>query len=192
VSLAPSSQKVLAFAGSCRQGSFNHALLQHVIALAAESQPELTFTLISLADYPLPLFNEDVEASDPTPPAIIALKALFAQHDGLLIASPEYNSLPTPLLLNTFSWLSRQAAGEAPYAAFKGKVAALVAASPGGLGGLRALPVVRHGLQNMGVTVVPQVVSVASAQSVLAAPALADPTRGMILTQLAQLSHHLR
>jgi len=192
MSIAPSPKKVLAFAGSCRQGSFNHALLQHVIALASESHPDLTFTLVSLADYPLPLFNEDVEASDPTPPALIALKALFAQHNGLLIASPEYNSLPTPLLLNTLSWLSRQGVGEAPLAAFKGKVAALVGASPGGLGGLRALPVVRHGLQNVGVTVVPQLVSVGSAHTALTAPTLPDPTRAMIVTQLAQLSHHLR
>jgi chromate reductase, NAD(P)H dehydrogenase (quinone) len=189
------TSSLLAFAGSCRQHSYNHALLKATIELAATQTPELTITLINLADYPLPLFNEDDEASLGHPPALAALKTLMAQHHGLLIASPEYNSLPSPLLINTISWLSRQAPGEAPLAAFQGKVAGLMSASPGALGGLRGLPIVRHGLQNIGVTVVPQLVAVSQAHTALPAEgpaALPDAVKGMIRTQLDQLQRHLR
>jgi len=196
MSQASSPKKVLAFAGSARNGSLNHALLQHVVALAAEATPELSLTLISLADFPMPLFNEDLEAADGNPPAAIALKELMASHQGLLIASPEYNSLPTPLLLNTISWLSRKtSATEAPLAAFTGKIAGVLATSPGATGGLRGVPILRHCLQNIGVTVVPQLVCVSAGHTHLATPATAtslpQPYRGMALTLLKQLSQLL-
>lgn len=91
------------------------------------------------------------------------LKQLFLEHDGLLISSPEYNSSITPLLKNTIDWVSRPAEGEAPLAAYKDKIAALMAASPGGLGGLRGLVHVRSILSSIGVIVLPDQIAVSRA-----------------------------
>jgi NAD(P)H-dependent FMN reductase len=83
------------------------------------------------------------------------------EHQGLLIASPEYNSGYSAALKNAIDWASRAAPGEGPLAAFSGKVAGLMAASPGALGGIRALPMVRLLLSNIGVLVIPEQASVA-------------------------------
>ncbi len=91
------------------------------------------------------------------------LKQLFLDHDGLLISSPEYNSSITPLLKNTIDWVSRPAEGEPMLAAYRGKVAALMAASPGGLGGLRGLVHVRSILSSIGVIVLPDQIAVSRA-----------------------------
>ena len=108
-----------------------------------------------MAEYPLPLYDGDLESRDGLPTNAAKLKRLFLDHDGLMIASPEYNSSITPLLKNTIDWVSRPADGEGPLAAYKNKVAVLMAASPGGLGGLRGLVHVRAILQNIGVIVLP-------------------------------------
>lgn len=155
-----SQPKILAFAGSTRKDSYNHRLVQ--VAAEGARQKGAEVTVIDLAEYPLPIFNEDLE-SEATPENVTRLKELFLQHDGLLIASPEYNGSITPLLKNTIDWVSRPAEGEAPLAAYQGKVASLMSASPGGLGGLRGLVHVRAILGNIGVTVLPQQVAVAKA-----------------------------
>jgi NAD(P)H-dependent FMN reductase len=120
-------------------------------------------TLVDLAEYPMPLFNQDLEAEAGLPETAVALKTLFLEHDGLLISSPEYNSSITPLLKNTIDWVSRQLPGEAALAAYKGKVAALVAASPGKLGGLRGLVHLRSILGNIGVLVLPDQMAIPEA-----------------------------
>jgi NAD(P)H-dependent FMN reductase len=109
------------------------------------------------------LFNQDLEAEAGLPENAVALKTFFLEHDGLLISSPEYNSSITPLLKNTIDWVSRQLPGEAPLAAYQGKVAALLAASPGKLGGLRGLVHVRSILGNIGVLVLPDQLAVPNA-----------------------------
>jgi NAD(P)H-dependent FMN reductase len=91
------------------------------------------------------------------------LKRLMVEHDGLLIASPEYNSSITAVLKNTIDWVSRRAGDEVPLVAFRGKVATLMSASPGALGGLRALVHVRSILGNIGVIVLPEQIAVAKA-----------------------------
>ncbi len=96
------------------------------------------------------------------------LKELFAQHKGLMISCPEYNSSITPLLKNTIDWLSRASEGEAPLAAFRGKIAGLLGASPGALGGLRCLVHVRSILGNIGVWVAPTQVAVGKAHAAFA------------------------
>ena len=152
--------RILALAGSVRKNSYNARLVR--IAAEGARQHGADVTILDLAAYPLPIFDEDLE-SEGTPDNAIKLKQLFIEHDGLLIASPEYNSSITPLLKNTIDWVSRAAAGEAPLAAYQGKVASLMSASPGGLGGLRGLVHVRAILGNIGVTVLPQQVAVSRA-----------------------------
>ncbi len=152
--------KILAFAGSTRKGSFNQQLVQ-LAAKAAESAGA-DVTVINLNDYPLPIFNEDLEKDGP-PENALRLKELFLQHSGLLISSPEYNSSLTPLLKNTIDWVSRGDDTNPPLAAFTGKVAGIMAASPGGLGGLRGLVHLRSILGNIGVLVVPQQMAISKA-----------------------------
>ncbi len=84
------------------------------------------------------------------------LKALFLDHQGLLISSPEYNGGMSAVLKNTIDWVSRSAPGEGGLAAYKDKVAGLMGTSPGRLGGLRGLTHVRQILSNVGVLVLPQ------------------------------------
>lgn len=150
--------RILAFAGSARQQSWNHRLVQVAAAGAAAAGADVT--LISLGDYPLPVFDEDLEAEQGTPDAAKQLKQLFLEHDGLLISAPEYNSSITPLLKNTIDWVSRRAEGEPPKAAFLGKVAALMSTSPGALGGLRGLVHVRSILSSISVLVLPDQIAV--------------------------------
>ncbi len=147
-----SQPKILAFAGSTRQGSWNARLLQ--VAVAAAQQAGASVTRVDLAEYPLPLFNEDLEKESP-PQRLVELQRLFLDHQGLLIAAPEYNSSITPLMKNTIDWVSRPFDDQPALAAYQHKVAGLLAASPGALGGLRGLVHLRAILQNIGVLVVP-------------------------------------
>lgn len=144
---------ILAFAGSARTGSYNKKLL----AVAAKGARDVgaTVTVVDLRDLPMPIYDGDAEASEGLPANAKKLKALMAVHQGLLIASPEYNSSIAPLLKNAIDWASRSMPGEAGLASYQGKTAALISASPGGLGGLRGLFHLRDILQNIGVTVLP-------------------------------------
>ncbi|MFP5410197.1 MAG: NADPH-dependent FMN reductase [Gammaproteobacteria bacterium] len=153
--------KILAFAGSLRRDSWNRKLI-HVAAEAARAAGA-EVTLIELADYPLPLMDEDLEAREGLPANAQRLKALFKAHDALLIASPEYNSSLPPLLKNTLDWVSREWQGESGLVPYQGKVAALLAASPGGFGGMRMLPHLRQVLNALGVLVLPGQFSLAHA-----------------------------
>lgn len=144
--------RVLAFAGSTRSDSFNKQLVNFAAAAAKEAGAEVT--VVDLRDFDLPLFDEDLEATG-TPAGAIRLKQLFLEHDALLIASPEYNSSISAVLKNAIDWVSRSAPGEPMKAAFLGKVALLMAASPGGLGGLRGLNHLRSILHSISVMVLP-------------------------------------
>lgn len=175
--------RILAFSGSGRKGSFN----QSVVEVAAEGvrQAGVEVTVISLADYPLPLFDQDVEAQG-TPENATKLKELFVSHSGFLIACPEYNSSITPLLKNTIDWVSRPAEGEAPMVAYRGKTAAILAASPGALGGLRGLNHVRSILTNIGVYVLPTQVAVPSVHEKLTDGKITDQRTQDKLVSLGQ------
>ena len=154
--------KILAFAGSTRKESFNRKLLPIAVAGAREAGAEVT--IVELADYDFPLFNQDLEAVG-APPGVAKLKQLFIDHHGLLIASPEYNSSITPLLKNTIDWVSRPVPGEQGLLAFRGKAAGLISASPGQLGGSRALVHLRSILGNIDVLVIPTQSSVPQAMN---------------------------
>jgi NAD(P)H-dependent FMN reductase len=150
--------RILAFAGSTRVLSYNKRLVQ--VAARAAGEAGAHVTTIDLRDFPLPLFDEDLEIASGMPEPGARLKRLFLDHDGLLIASPEYNSSVTAVLKNAIDWVSRAAPGEPPVAAFQGKTAAILSASPGALGGLRGLVHLRSILGNIGVHVLPDQIAI--------------------------------
>lgn len=149
-----SAPKILAFAGSSRKASFNRRLLPAAVDGAKQAGAEVT--LIELADYPLPLFNQDEEASSGLPPNARKLKDLFKAHGGLLLACPEYNSSITPLLKNTLDWISRQDGAESGGVPYKNKLVGLVSASAGRWGGMRGLRHVREILTTLNCVVLPE------------------------------------
>ena len=151
--------KILAFAGSTRAGSFNRQLL--AIAADAARAAGAEVTVVELRELALPLFDQDLEAVSGLPEGARKFKALLRASDGFLIASPEYNSSVTAVLKNAIDWASRaESDDEPPLAAFRGKSAALFAASPGALGGLRGLVHLRSILGNIGVLVLPDQVCI--------------------------------
>ncbi|MCB1209396.1 MAG: NAD(P)H-dependent oxidoreductase [Verrucomicrobiales bacterium] len=186
------SPKILAFGGSLRRDSYNQKLAAAAAQGAREAGAEVT--LIALRDFPLPLFDEDREAAEGLPAAARELKKLFRSHDGLLIASPEYNSSITAALKNAIDWVSRpETDDEPPLSAFKGKSAILCAASPGLLGGLRGLVHVRSILGNLGVLVLPDQIAVGKAHEAFAPDgSLVDERQAARVASLgAGLTQHL-
>ena len=156
-----STPKILAFAGSTRTDSFNKKLVKVASAGAKEAGADVT--IIDLRDYPMPLYDEDLEKKEGLPSNTRKLKELMLSHHGFLISSPEYNSSISGVLKNTIDWTSRQGDDESPMSCFKDKVAGIMSASPGGLGGLRGLVHVRAILENMGVLVIPSQVAISKA-----------------------------
>ena len=146
--------KILVFAGSARGASYNKKLATAAAGMVKAAGAEVT--LLDLADHRLPMYDGDLEASEGVPAGAKALRKIFLEHDGFIIASPEYNSSIAPMLKNTLDWVSRPDGDDAMVAAYKGKTAGLISASPGALGGLRGLVHLRSILGNIGVTVVPQ------------------------------------
>ncbi|WP_375326636.1 NADPH-dependent FMN reductase [Candidatus Tisiphia endosymbiont of Nemotelus uliginosus] len=154
--------KLLFMAGSSRTESVNKKLAYNAFEIAKTLGANATF--IDLADFPLPIYDGDLESSQGLPSKAIELKKIFAEHDGIFIASPEYNSSITPLLKNTLDWISRShEAGEMPNKVYNNKVVALCSASPGHLGGQRGLIPLQMMLTNIGVIVLPKKVNIAEA-----------------------------
>lgn len=153
--------KILAFSGSTRRDSCNRKLLNSAVSATRAAGGDVT--VIDLADFSLPVYNGDLEASEGVPGKAQQLKTLFKQHQALLIASPEYNSSISPVLKNTIDWISREWQGESGLVPYQGKTALILAASPGNLGGMRMLPHLRQILTALGVIVTPKQVSVADA-----------------------------
>ncbi|MBI1381159.1 MAG: FMN reductase [Planctomycetaceae bacterium] len=147
--------QLLAFSGSLRRDSYNTKLAAVAAAVARDAGAEVT--LVNLAEFPMPLFDGDLESSSGMPDAARRFKALMVSHHGFLIASPEYNSSVSGVLKNAIDWASRtESSDEKPLLAFRGKVAGLLSASPGALGGLRGLVHLRAILGNLMVHVVPE------------------------------------
>ena len=160
------SKRILAFSGSLRKDSFNHKLVS--IAAHGARGAGAQVTLIRLSDYVLPLFDEDFEASLGMPEAGQKLKKLFAEHDALLIASPEYNGGYSAALKNAIEWVSRATEeDEPPLAVLANKSAAILAASPGGYGGSRGLDMLRKQLENIRIEVLTNQVSVPKVHEVM-------------------------
>ncbi|HYV36459.1 MAG TPA: NAD(P)H-dependent oxidoreductase [Gemmataceae bacterium] len=158
--------RIVALAGSLRKDSFNKKLIQIAVKAATAAGAEVNY--LDLRDYPLPIFDQDLEAASGLPEPAKKLKQIFVESDGFLWSCPEYNSSITAVLKNTIDWVSRPAPGEPSLAAFTGKVASLMSASPGGLGGLRGLVTVRSILGNIGVIVLPDQIAVPKAYDAFA------------------------
>ncbi len=155
--------KILVFASSTRTGSHN-------VKLAALATKELTLidadvTRISLADYPLPIYDADLDARTGQPANALKLKQMIMAHHGVFIASAEYSASVTPLLKNAIDWVSRvRERGDPTYAAFRGRVFAISAASVGPAGGLHSLTALRQILElGCGALVIPEQVAIPSA-----------------------------
>lgn len=153
--------KILAFAASARRDSFNKKLIR--IAAEGARRTGADVTLIDLRDYEMPLYDGDLEADSGIPQKAMELRRLLLGHQGLLLASPEYNGSFSPLFKNAIDWTSRSVNGEDGLAPYRNKVAVLMSASPGGFGGLRGLIHVRAVLGNVGAIVLPDQLAVAKA-----------------------------
>lgn len=139
-----STPKIVVIPGSIRTDSHN-AKLARVIAkklneLGAQAQA------ISLADYPMPILNQDDEAESGAPQAAKDLAALIGDHQGVVLVNPEYNGSFTGLMKNTLDWLSR----DVGLKVYQNRVFALAACSPGMLGGIRVLSHARDNLVSVG------------------------------------------
>lgn len=154
--------KILAFAGSLRDQSYNKKLVKIAIKGAQEAGAEVTY--IDLKDYQLPLYNQEIEDKEGLPPNALKLKELTFNHDGFLISCPEYNSSMPAVFKNTIDWISRPATPDEKYLSnFIDKVVLLMSASPGQLGGLRSLVHVRAMFSNIYSLVLPQQKSIPQA-----------------------------
>ena len=151
--------KTLAFAGSLREKSYNKRVLKVAIEGAKNAGAEVTF--VDLKDYPMPLYNEDLESRQGFPPIATAFQKLLLEHDGLLIASPEYNASIPAVLKNAIDWASRPNADLKTGDCFCGKVAAAMTASPGGFGGIRCHAHLRGVLSSLLVNTLPSEIAVA-------------------------------
>jgi chromate reductase len=145
--------KILALSGSARALSFNTRLLNVAVPMVEAEGAKVT--AIGLRDFKLPIYDGDLETKEGLPESANALKALFCDNDGVVFASPEYNGSVTALLKNALDWCSRPSNGQDGLLAFRGKPAALLAASPSPFGGLRSIGHLRGILSKMGMHVLP-------------------------------------
>jgi NAD(P)H-dependent FMN reductase len=155
-----SNPRILVFAGSIRTGPFNARLAAIAAKELALAGAEVTH--ISLQDYPLPIYDGDLEASSGAPENAIKLKRMMMGHPGVFIASPEYNASVTPLLKNTLDWVSRvRQEGESGLEVYRTRVFAIAGASPGNYGAMRSLLHLRQILEvGLGASVIPQQIAV--------------------------------
>lgn len=151
--------KILVLAGSVRRDSIHRKLARQTVEALRNAGVEAT--LGDLREFPMPIYDGDLEAGQGMPPAAKALKELARRHAGFAIASPEYNGSFPALLKNALDWISRPAPGERPLEVFRGKVAAILSASPGPGGGNRGLRHLRELLEMMSVRVVPRELAIA-------------------------------
>lgn len=145
--------KILVFAGSIRTGAYSGKTADAAMKELALQGAEVT--RISLADYPLPIMDQDLEREKGVPENAYRIARHIAANDGMLIASPEYNSSIPPLLKNTIDWVSRiHKDGGRPFKPYAGKIAALCSSSDGNFAGARGLYHLRSVLMNCGVEII--------------------------------------
>jgi NAD(P)H-dependent FMN reductase len=181
---ATNRPKILVLTGSARLDSIHRKLAFQIVDALRDIGLEPT--LADLRDYPMPIYDGDIESGQGLPPAARTLKELARTHDGFAIASPEYNGSFSALLKNALDWISRPEPGERHLEAFRGKVAAILSASPGPGGGSRGLRHLRELLEMMSVTVVSPALSIPrSSQAFDAAGRLVGPDDLQGLNQLA-------
>lgn len=150
--------KVLAFAGSTRTDSYNKKLVREAAEKAQAMGAKIT--VIDLRDFPMPLYDADLEAKAGMPENAKKLRQIMLQHDAMIIASPEYNASMPAVLKNALDWTSRTEDGKPSKAAYKDKKFAIMSATPGKRGGVRALSHLRLVLEDLGGIVVPSQVEI--------------------------------
>lgn len=143
--------RLLIVPGSTRTGAFSKQLAAATAQLAVGVASSVT--TIDLRDYGMPIYDGDLEAANGLPDGAVRLRSVVQAHDALLVVTPEHNASIPAVLKNALDWVSRPYAAEPGVSAFRGKVAALLASSPGALGGLRALEHLRQILRNLGLLV---------------------------------------
>ncbi len=160
-----SALKILVIPGSLRTGSLNARLASLVVRELALANIDVT--QISLADYPLPIYDGDLEAGSGVPENALKLKRMIGRHHGVVIVSPEYNSSLPPLLKNAIDWVTRvRERDETLGQVFRERVFAIAAASNGKFGGLRVLMGLRQVLElGCGVQVIPKQMALSFAES---------------------------
>ena len=180
--------KILAFAGSSRKQSWNRKVLDVAVQGARDAGAEVT--VVNLGDYSMPIYDADWHEANGVPENMLKLRALMMQANGLLIASPEYNASITPLLKNTLDWLSQSVDGASGNAPYTNKIGALLGASNGAFGTIRALPHVSYILSNLGVFMLPVVAVPGVGQAFDAAGNMSNErTRNMLTGLGAKLAH---
>jgi chromate reductase len=146
--------KILVIPGSIRTGSLNARLAATAAVEFAQAGVEVT--RISLADFPLPIYDGDLQSKSGVPKHAINLKRMMSTHHGVLIVTPEYNSSVPPLVKNAIDWVTRvQDANETRGQVFRDRAFAIAAASENRLGGTRALAALRLILSACQATVIP-------------------------------------
>ncbi len=143
--------RILAFAGSLRGSSYSKRVVQTALKGAELAGSEITF--VDLKDFPMPIYDSDEEEASGLPENVLRFQELLANHDGFLIATPEYNGSITAALKNAIDWASRPGGQFQRSEIFTGKFAAIMTLSPGSFGGLRALSHLRGVLMSVGVNV---------------------------------------
>jgi chromate reductase len=158
-----SALKILVIPGSLRSGSLNARLAAAAAHELAQSGVEVT--RISLSDFPLPIYDGDLQARSGVPKNAINLKRMIGAHHGVLIVTPEYNSSVPALVKNTIDWVSRvQDSHETRGQVFRDRTFAIAAASGGRLGGTRALAALRLILSACHATVIPNQLALSFAE----------------------------
>lgn len=179
--------RLLFFAGSTRKDSFNKKLAHLAHDIAAANGIEAVF--VDLSDYPMPIYNGDLEATEGPPERARAFAALLDEYDGVFIASPEYNSSVTPLLKNTLDWVSRvKLNGESGIEVFRTRPFAISGASPGYYGAMRSLLTLRQILAvGLGATVIPQQLALPRAMNAFEDDgSLKDEGQQVLLTRVVE------
>jgi chromate reductase, NAD(P)H dehydrogenase (quinone) len=187
--------KILVIPGSLRTGSHNVKL---AAAAAYEfARAGVDVTRLSLGDFPLPIYDGDLQAKSGVPKHAVNLKRMIGAHHGVLLVTPEYNSSVPPLVKNTIDWLSRvQDANEARGQVFRERPFAIAAASQGRLGGTRALAALRLILSACHATVIPNQLALSFADQAyddmekLKNPADIEALKALV-RQLISFSQHL-
>lgn len=149
--------KIIVLAGSVRKESMNQKIAS---AASSHAKSMIEVEYINLKDYPMPIYDGDIEMNEGVPISVKKLRKKFIKSNGFIIASPEYNSSISPLLKNVIDWLSRKDGDDENLAAFTSKIALLISASPGKLRGIRGLTCIRSILQNIGVVVFPEMLAI--------------------------------
>jgi NAD(P)H-dependent FMN reductase len=167
--------------GSLRQGSINEVLRRHLSEKLRDAG--VAVTDLDLADYAMPMFNQDLEA-EATPDSAVRLAAAFRSHDIVLIVTPEYNGGVTPLIANTLAWVSRQTPSPFRHAVF-----GIAGVSTGKYGTIFALSHLRDSLSKIGALVVPTLLGLGPVPEVFDADGA--PTEAAIQWKVGQMVREL-